>query len=331
MAVMLEARRLRQRGIDIIDFGPGEPDFPTPEPIKRAGVTAIEQNFTKYTPSAGIEELRQAVADKYRQECNADFSTSNVLMTCGAKHAISNVCTALFQQGDEVIIPSPHWVTFPEIVKMTEATPRMLPTKEEKGFIVDLGEIEAAAGTHTRGLIVNTPNNPTGAVLPGSTVRQLAEFARKRDIFLLFDETYDYFSYQGYSHVSLASFVKPPDDFYAVVGSLSKTYSMTGWRIGFCVAHSELIAKMDSLQSHQTSNPPSISQKAAVAALKSDPEMVQKMKREYQLRTDFVLSSLEEIPGFSCNRPGRAFTFFQMCRSACTTPALPILKSSPSS
>lgn len=310
MTVMQEAGKLRQQGIDVIDFGPREPDFPTPEPVKQAGVSAIEQNFTKYTPSGGIQELRQAVADRFNQEWNTDFSSANVLITCGAKHAIFNVCTVAFEEGDEVLIPAPYWVTFPEAVKISGGTPRIIPTREENGFILDLHEVENALSSESRGLIINTPNNPSGAVIPASTVEQIAALAHHREIFLLFDETYDYFTYGELRHVSLASFVKSSDEFYAIVGSLSKTYSMTGWRIGFCLGHRELISKMDQLQSHQTSNPSSISQKAAVVALKSSWEFIQTMKEEYQRRRDFVLRYFDEIPGISCSRPDGAFYLF---------------------
>lgn len=323
MAVMQEAQRLRKEGIDVIDFGPGEPDFPTPEPVKQAGVAAIQENFTRYTASAGIQDLRQAVAERFNRQWGTGFTAANVLISCGAKHAIYNICTALFEEGDEVLNPVPYWVTFPEVVKMTGAIPRDVLTPEENGFVLRLEDVEAALTPRVRGLIVNTPNNPTGAVIPGPTVEKLAQLARRRGIFLLFDETYDYFTYGEEPHVSLASFVTPAEHFYAVVGSLSKTYSMTGWRVGFCVAHRDLVAKMDEFQSHQTGNPTSISQKAAVAALQADPEMVEAMKEEYRRRRDFVLRYVKEIPGFSCAQPQGAFYIFpnvQACLQAAGIP-----------
>lgn len=307
MAVMQEAQKLKKQGIDVIDFGPGEPDFPTPEPIKEAGIEAVRQNFTKYTASAGIPELRQAVADKFNQQWSTNFTSAHVLMTCGAKHAIFNVCSTLFEEGDEVLIPAPYWVTFPEVVKIAGATPVFIETQEENGFILHTAEVEAALTPRTRGLIVCTPNNPTGAVIPGAILNELTNLARSRGIFLLFDETYDYFVYGSEPHVSLASFVGPDDDFFAIVGSVSKTYSMTGWRIGFVVGHKDMIKKMDEFQSHQSGNPASISQKAALAAFKSDPRLVREMKEEYRRRRDFVLSFLDDLPGFSCTRPNGAF------------------------
>ncbi|MGH9338775.1 MAG: pyridoxal phosphate-dependent aminotransferase [Acidobacteriota bacterium] len=310
IAVMQEAQRLKKQGIDVIDFGPGEPDFPTPQSIKTAGIQAIENNFTKYTASSGIVELRDAVAEKMNREWGGSFDRSNVVITSGSKHAIYNVCMAVFEEGDEVLIPAPYWVTFPEIVKMTGASARSIPTREENGFILESAIVQDHLSTRTRGLVVNTPSNPTGAVIPGSTTGELVQMAREHNFLLLFDEAYEYFTYGDEAHVSVASFVEESDDFYAIVGSVSKTYSMTGWRIGYVVGCKELIEKISEFQSHQTGNPASISQKAALEALKSSPELVQAMKAEYERRRGFVLDSLSEIPGFSCTRPEGAFYVF---------------------
>lgn len=310
MAVMQEAQRLKSQGIDVIDFGPGEPDFPTPEPIKRAGLDAIEANFTKYTASAGIQELRRAVAEKYNRQWGSDFTPANVVITSGAKHAIYNLCMALFEEGDEVLVPVPYWVTFPEAVKLADATVREVVTPEDKDFVLDVEDVEKALAPQVRGLIANTPNNPTGAVIPPVTVEKLADLARERGLFLIFDETYEHFTYGEARHVSLASFVKAAGDFFALVGSVSKTYSMTGWRIGYCIGHRDLMEKINEFQSHATGNAASISQKAALAALESDPELVRAMKEEYARRREFVLSAVNEIPGFSCTEPEGAFYVF---------------------
>ncbi|MFQ5928971.1 MAG: pyridoxal phosphate-dependent aminotransferase [Acidobacteriota bacterium] len=310
LAVMQEAQQLRKQGIDVIDLGPGEPDFPTPDSIKQAGIEAIGGDFTRYTPAAGIQELRQAVADRFNQGWGTDFSGANVIITCGAKHAIYNVCMTVFEEGDEVLLPTPYWVTFPEVIKMTGALPREVVTAEENGFILRIEDLNGKLTSQSRGVIINTPNNPTGAVLPGSVIEEMVELARSKGIFLLFDETYDYFTYGDKSHVSLASFIKSSDNFFAIVGSASKTYSMTGWRIGFCLGHLELIKKIAEFQSHQTGNPTSISQKAALCALQSESGLVKEMKEEYQRRRDFVLGSLQEIPGFACAPPDGAFYMF---------------------
>lgn len=310
MAVMQEAQELKKQGIDIIDFGPGEPDFPTPQPIKQAGIDAIHGDFTHYTASAGILELRQAVADRYNQEWGSDFSAANVVITCGAKHAIFNLCVSLFEQGQDVLVPSPYWVTFPEVVKITGAKPVDIVALEKNDFVLKAEDVRGALSPRTRGLIVNTPNNPTGAIIPGETVEELLDLGRREDCFLLFDETYEYFTYGNRQHVSAASFVKPSDDCFAIISSVSKTYAMTGWRIGYCIAHRDLIAKISEFQSHATGNPTSIAQKAALAAIQSSPELVQEMKEEYSDRREFVLEYLNQIPGFSCARPGGAFYVF---------------------
>jgi len=310
MAVMQEAQKLKNQGIDVIDLGPGEPDFATPESIKEAGIAAIRENFTKYTAAAGIQELRQAVADQYNLQWGTEFSVANVVISCGAKHAIYNVCMAIFEEGDEVLLPAPYWVTFPEAIKMTGASPRELVTPQENGFILGVQDVEARIGSKTRGLIVTTPNNPTGAVIPGPMLEKLVKLVRRREVFTLFDECYDFFVYGGKSHVSAASFVEPSDDFFAILGSVSKTYSMTGWRIGYCIAHPELIKKIAEFQSHQTGNPCSISQKAALFALGTDRELIAEMKQEYEKRRDFVLPALQEIEGFSCVQPDGAFYLF---------------------
>ncbi|HLU99927.1 MAG TPA: pyridoxal phosphate-dependent aminotransferase [Acidobacteriota bacterium] len=310
MAVMQQAQELRRQGVDIIDLGPGEPDFPTPAPVKQAGIDAIANDFTRYTPSAGIKELRQQIAEKYNQEWGTDFSAANVVVTCGAKHAIYDVCMALFEEGDEVLNPAPYWVTFPEVVKMTGAVPIDIPTREDERFILSIETVRQHLGPKVRGIIVNTPNNPSGAVIPGETIRELAELARGRDFFVLFDETYEYFTYGETPHVSLASFLEKGDANFALVGSFSKTFSMTGWRIGYLVAPMELAKKISEFQSHQTGNPPSMGQQAALHALKQGTEEILKMKEEYRTRRALVLKELKEIPGFSCPPPDGAFYAF---------------------
>ena len=310
MAVMQATQQLKSQGIDVVDLGVGEPDFPTPQSIKQAGIDAIEGDFTKYTAAAGIPELRQEVADRCNRRWGSDFSGANVVVSSGSKHSIYNVCMALFEEGDEVLLPTPYWVTFPEVIKMTGAVPREVETSQEKGFILQVEDVEKAITSKSKGIVVNTPSNPTGAVIPGPIVEELVDLARSKGLFILFDEAYDYFTYGETSHVSVASFVKSSEDFYAIVGSVSKTYSMTGWRIGFCVGHPDLMKKIAAFQSHQSGNPTSISQKAALYALQSDPRLVQEMKEEYEERRDLVLRSLKELPGFSCPPPDGAFYVF---------------------
>jgi len=310
MAVMQEVQELRAQGVDIIDLGPGQPDFDTPELICRAGIAAIEEGFTRYTPAAGTKELRQAVAEKYNRDCGTSFDFSNVVITSGAKHALYNVCMAVFQAGDEVLNPSPYWVTFPEVVKLTRAVPVTVPTMQDESFILSPERVREKLTEKTRGLIVNTPNNPTGAVLPREVVFELAELGRERNLFLLFDETYERFTYGGKIHVSLAEVAEELDDAFAIVGSFSKTYAMTGWRVGYCVGPRFLMQKITEFQSHETGNPCSISQQAALAALHGGVESFESMCREYEKRREYLLQGLETIPGYRCVEPDGTFYAF---------------------
>ena len=318
MAVMQEAQSLRREGIDVIDFGPGEPDFATPEVVKQAAIKAIGNNFTKYTAAGGTLELRRAVAEKFNRQvgCAGGFSEANVIITCGAKHAIHNLCAVLFEAGDEVLMPAPYWVTFPEVIKMAEARPTEVPTPSEGGFVLDPGLLAEKITAATRAVIINSPNNPTGAVIPESTLKTIGQLARQHNFFVLSDETYEHFVYGDAKFVSMARLFNPDDRLFMVVGSLSKTYAMTGWRVGYCLAHSDLIEKLVQFQSHQTGNPTSISQAAALAALKSDPNLVEEMRTVYAKRRKFVLEEVNQIPGMSCPPPGGAFYIFPNIQAA---------------
>lgn len=316
MTVMLEAQQLRSQGVDVIDLGPGQPDFPTPEPIKQAGIEAISGNFTRYTASAGIDELRKGIAESVNRRWKTQFGLENVVVTSGAKHAVFNVCMAVFQDGDEVAIPSPHWVTFPEVVKLTGASPVPIPTREEYGFVPAVESLEASLTERTRGLILNTPNNPTGAVIPGDVLGRLVELTRTKDLFLLSDETYEEFTYCGRSHVSVAAYLGEAEPGFAVVGSFSKVHSMTGWRIGYCLGHADLMAKINEFQSHQSGSPCSISQKAALAALRRSESEFEVMRQEYERRRALVLHRMKILPGFRCVPPSGAFYAFPNVREA---------------
>ncbi len=318
IAVMQEAQSLRRAGIDVIDFGPGEPDFATPDVVKQAAVEAIGNNFTKYTAAGGTLELRRAVAEKFNRQSGSsgDFNESNVIITCGAKHAIYNLCAALFEEGDEVLLPAPYWVTFPEVIKMAEAVPIEVPTPAEGGFVLDPEVLAGKINPATRAVILNSPNNPTGAVIPEPTLETIGHLARQHNFFVMSDETYEHFIYGNGEFVSMAHFFNPKDRLFMVVGSLSKTYAMTGWRVGYCLAHSDLVKKLEEFQSHQTGNPTSISQAAALAALASDPALVEEMLRVYAERRKFVLEGVNQIAGMSCPPPGGAFYIFPDVRGA---------------
>ena len=307
IAVMQQAQQLKAQGIDVIDLGPGEPDFPTPEPIKAAAVAAIQENFTKYTPTVGIAELRTGVAEHFNNAWGSGFQAANVALSSGAKNTIHNLCMSCFEAGDEVLIPAPYWVTFPEVVKVTEAEPRIIETREEDNFELRPEVVEAAIGPRTRGLILNTPNNPTGAVIPRAAMEEIYRICKQNSVLLLSDETYDYFVYDGHQHFSIAAVAAPDDPFFALIGSFSKTYSMTGWRVGYCITAKERIKKVADYQSHESGNPASVSQRAALAALSIDPSLIAEMTEEYRHRRQLVLEMVAEIPGFSCVQPNGAF------------------------
>ncbi len=307
IAVMQEALKLKAQGIDVIDLGPGEPDFPTPDPIKAAAIAAIENNFTNYTPTIGTAELRKGVANHFNRAWDCEFEAAHVALSSGAKHTIHNLCMSCFQEGDEVLIPAPYWVTFPEVVKVTEATPHIIETREEDNFELRPEVVEKAIGPRTKGLILNTPNNPTGAVIPQASLEEIYRICQERSVLLLSDETYDCFVYGGDRHFSIAAMANPDDPHFAIISSFSKTYSMTGWRVGYCITAAERIKKMADYQSHESGNPVSISQKAALAALSLDPLVITEMTDEYCYRRDLVLELVGQIPGVSCAQPKGAF------------------------
>jgi aspartate aminotransferase len=316
MAVMVEAQRLSSQGIGIIDLGPGEPDFATSQAIRRCAVEAIEAGFTRYTHSIGIRELRQAVADKFNGRWGTAFTAENVAITCGAKQAIHNVCFCLFQSGDRVLVPVPYWVTFPEVIRMVGAQPVFARIPGEKGFVLSADDLEKELQTGAAGLVLNSPNNPSGAVIPATGLEAITDLCRRRRVFLLSDESYESFVYGDTPASSVAALCTAEEDFFAVVGSVSKTYAMTGWRIGYCLAHRDLISKISDVQSHQTGNPASISQKAALAALTLGDESVAVMRAEYRTRRDYLVEALKTVPGFDCSPPEGAFYLFPCIRGA---------------
>jgi aspartate aminotransferase len=312
LEVLKAAAALRERGIDVVDLGPGEPDFPTPEFVKEAAIGAIRANFTKYTDAAGTPELRFAIADHYRRAWNAPYQSSQVVVTAGGKQALHTACLALFEEGDDVLIPSPYWVSFPEMVKLAGARPVFVPTKAEEGFKLTAKELEAAATPATRGVIVNTPNNPTGAVMEPIEIEAVVKLAARRGWTVLFDECYDRFVFEG-RHLSAASLVREHPDAILVVGTLSKTYAMTGWRVGFALGPQPLINTMNRLVSHATSNVCSITQKAGLAALTNpdaSSEAISRMLDEYARRREYLIPALNALPGVRCAPPGGAFYAF---------------------
>jgi aspartate aminotransferase len=305
MKVSAEAEKLRAQGVDVVDFGAGEPDFPTPDNIKQAAIRALEQNFTKYTPAGGTAELKAAVCQRHAQDFGTSYSPAECLITAGGKHAIFNLTQALLNPGDEVVIPVPYWVTYKDVVHYAGGTCVFVETDERQGFALTAALIEPHLTARTRLLIVNSPSNPSGAVVDREEFEKIFALTSARGIYLLTDECYCRFLYdsQPFSVASLPG----AKETVLVAGSLSKTYAMTGWRIGFGLVPAAVVTAMTKLQSHSTSNPNSIAQKAAVEALGGPQESVSAMLAEYRRRRDFVIQRLRAIPGVTCTEPRGAF------------------------
>ena len=305
LKVSADADRLRREGADVVDFGAGEPDFPTPQNIKQAAVEAIAANFTKYTNAGGTPELREAICQRHKSDFGTNYSSSECMVTVGGKHAIFNLMQALVNPGDEVIIPVPYWVTYKDVVNYAGGTCVFVETDEARAFEVTAALIERHITPKTKLVIINSPSNPSGSVLPDDEFRKIYELTSKREIFLMTDECYCHFLYDA-KPFSIAS-MPGAKETVVVAGSLSKTYAMTGWRIGFALAPAPLIGAMMKLQSHSTSNPTSIAQKAAIEAMRGPQDSIPAMLAEYRKRRDFVVGRLREIPGVSITMPKGAF------------------------
>lgn len=305
LKVSADAERLRREGIDVVDFGAGEPDFPTPANIKQAAVSALDSNFTKYTNAGGTQELREAICYRHRLDFGTNYSASECMITVGGKHAIFNLTQALINPGDEVIIPVPYWVTYKDVVNYAGGACIFVDTDESTGFRVTAEMIERKMTPRTKLVIINSPSNPSGAVLSNNEFRNIFDVTSRREVLLLTDECYCHFLYDQ-DPFSIASVARAKDT-AVVAGSLSKTYAMTGWRIGFALAPAPIINAMMKLQSHSTSNPTSIAQKAAVEAMCGPQDSVGKMLAEYRRRRDFVIERLRGIPGVSIAPPRGAF------------------------
>lgn len=309
MAVSEEAKRLRSEGRKVVDFSIGEPDFNTPDNIKGRGHRAIDENFTRYTSAPGIQDLREAVVDKYRHQYGVDYSVPEVVVSCGAKHTLFNLAFVLFEEGDEVLLPVPYWVTFPEQFKMVGAVPVEVMTREEDDFVLKASALEAKVTPRTRAMVVNTPNNPTGAVIPAEEMDRIVDLALDRELMIIFDECYEFFVFDGNKHTSLAQYADRAKHVSLLVNTASKTYAMTGWRIGYLVAPREIAKSVSNVQSH-SANPASVSQKAALESILGNQDSVPQMIAEYERRRRFVVERLNGMAGLSCANPGGAFYAF---------------------
>jgi len=310
LAASEKARQLRAKGMDVLDLGPGQPDFATPEAIREAGIRAIREGHTRYTPAAGIPELREAVASLYTLREGVTYRTDETMITAGGKQGLHNFFMSVLDPGDEVIIPTPYWVSIPEQVKLAGGQPVAVDTAEADAFELRTEAIAAACTDRTRVIVVNTPSNPSGAVVGGDEMRQLAELAIERGILLLLDECYADLVYEGAEHVTPLCFGEEAKAVTVVCGSCSKSYAMTGWRIGYLAAPREIIAACVRLQGHTTSNPASVSQYAALEALTGDQTPVRQMLATFAERRDRVIPRIRSLPGVECVEPKGAFYAF---------------------
>ena len=318
-AVITAADQLKAKGVDIADFGPGEPDFPTPDHIKQAAVQAIHDNKTKYTPTGGIMPLREAICAWHKRELKSNYEAKECVVNVGGKHAIFNVASVLVQTGDEVLIPAPYWVSFPDIVKYTGATPVYVETAVADGFAVKAAAIEKAITARTKLLILNSPSNPSGGVTPPDEYEKILALCKKHNIWLMTDECYSHFVYEPHKPFSIAS-ARDSKDCVIVIGSMSKTFAMTGWRVGYTLAPEPLIQAVIKIQSQSTSNPTSIAQFAALEAMRGPMDTVPVMLAEYAKRRKRIVEGLRAIPGVNCEWPGGAFYAFPNISAHLTGP-----------
>jgi len=310
LAINAKAKAMQAQGIRVVSFGAGEPDFDTPENIKKAAIKSIEEGFTKYTAVGGIDELKDAVIQKFQRDNQLTYKRSQILISCGGKHSFYNLAQALFDRGDEVIIPAPYWVSYPPMVSLAEATPVIIETKEENGFKVTPEDLKKAATPRTKALVLNSPSNPTGSAYTKKELEKIAEMAISHKFFVISDEIYEKIVYDGFEFRSIASLGEEIKGRTIIVHGVAKTYAMTGWRIGYTGGPEEIISAMSNIQSQSTSNPTSISQKASVEALIGPQEEVKKMVSAFTERRNYIVDRLNEISGVSCFKPTGAFYVF---------------------
>lgn len=307
LAITAKAKKMKSEGIDVIGFGAGEPDFNTPENIQEAAVRAMKEGYTKYTPASGIAELKKAIAQKFKEDNGLHYDENQIIISTGAKQCLKNVFTATLNPGDEVIIAVPYWVSYPELVKLSDGVPVFLYTKKENDFKYTVEDLKAAYSDNTKMIIINNPNNPTGTIYSKEELEEIADFARKKDLIILSDEIYEKLIYGNAKHVSMASLSQDAYERTIVVNGVSKTYAMTGWRIGYAAANKNIIKLMSNIQSHTTGNPNSIAQYASIAALEGDKSQVEDMVKEFKRRRDYMIDRVNKIPHVSYLNPQGAF------------------------
>ncbi|HTD87026.1 MAG TPA: pyridoxal phosphate-dependent aminotransferase [Candidatus Binatia bacterium] len=310
LAIDSKAKQMKAEGQDVVGFGAGEPDFDTPQHIKDAAVKALAEGFTKYTPSAGIPELRQAIADKFKRENGLSYKPSQIIVSCGGKHSCYNVIMATCQEGDEVIIPAPYWLSYPEMVKLAGATPVILQTSDRTEFKVMPEQLRQAITARTRVFILNSPSNPTGTVYSPAEIKALGDICVEKGVLIMSDEIYEHLLYDGAVHKSVASISPPHFEHTILVHGFAKAWSMTGWRLGFLAAPEPIARAIDAIQSHSTSNPTSFAQKGAVAALTGPQDHLKGWLAEYARRRTYAWKKLNGVPRISCVNSRGAFYLF---------------------
>ena len=310
LSITAKAKSLRAQGIDVIGFGAGEPDFDTPVNIKNKAISAINDGFTKYTAVGGIDELKESIIYRLKTDHNLEYKKDEIMVSCGAKHTLFNIAQALFEQEEEVIIPSPYWVSYPDQIKLTGATPVIIETKEEEGFKLSPASFETAINENTRAFIINYPCNPTGATYNKDELVELVEIALSNKLIIISDEIYEKIIYEDTVHTPIATLSDEAKLSTILVNGVSKSYSMTGWRIGFAAGDKELISAMSKLQGQSTSNPTSISQIAAVEAFNGSQEEILERVSEFEDRKNYIVNRLNGIEGFTCFDPSGAFYVF---------------------
>lgn len=310
LAITARAKELKAQGHDVVNFGAGEPDFDTPDNIKQAAIKAIQSGFTKYTPTSGTPDLREAIAAKFKNENHLLYKPGQIVVSCGAKHSLYNIIQVLVDEGEEVLIPAPYWVSYPEMVKMSGGTPRYLPTGAKTQFKITPKQLEQSLNSKTKLLILNSPSNPTGMVYSRNELEALAAVCVQKKIYVLSDEIYEKLIYTGEEYVSIGSLGKEIFNLTVTVNGMSKAYSMTGWRIGYAAGPQPIMDSVKNMQDHMTSNPASISQAAALEALRSPSDFITTMRQEFQRRRDVMVTAMSHIPGVSCIKPEGAFYLF---------------------
>jgi aspartate aminotransferase len=310
LAITGKAKKLKSEGVDVVSFAAGEPDCNTPDFVNDAAIEAIRTGFTKYTPTTGIPELKKLICDKFKKDNSLEYVPNQVVVSCGAKHSIFNILMVTIGKGDEVLIPSPYWVSYPEMVNVCEGTPRFVKTSPENNFKVTVNDLARQVTSKTKLLILNSPSNPTGCVYAPDELKEIARLCVEKRIFVISDEIYEKIIFDGLRHVSIASFGSDIYDLTITVNGLSKSHSMTGWRIGYLAAPADIAEAIGRLQDHSTSNPASISQKAAVAALGATADFSRRMCEEFQKRRDYIMERLQRIKKIGYVKPQGAFYIF---------------------